>query len=110
MGVSADLSNYLTLFGAKELVKGSPVTPVTFNAYPFQAFIVNDNATITNLQYSINSNDIKSNFGIGAAPNNIVYRPAYIAADQNNEFGSITIAGGSVLIIALTGSYSTPVI
>ena len=110
MGVSKELSNYLTLFGAKEIVKGTSITPVTFNAYPFQAFVINTDATITNLQYTINSNDIKSQFGIGNAPNNVVYRPAYIAADQNQEFGSITVAGGSILIIALTGSYSTPII
>ena len=105
MGVSKDLSNYLTLFGARELITAGAF-PATFNSYPFQAFIVNEDVTITNLQYSGSIIDVKADFGIGASPNNIVYSPAYIAADQSKEFNSITITDGSIVIVALTGSYS----
>jgi hypothetical protein len=108
MGVSKDLSNYLTLFGARELITAG-VESTTFNSYPFQAFIVNKDVTITNLQYSGSIIDIKADFGIGVAPNDVVYSPAYIAADQTKEFSSITFTGGSIVIVALTGSYSNPI-
>ena len=48
MGVSKSLSNYLIAFGGREMVRGS-ILGETFNV-GFQAFYVNQDATIISLQ------------------------------------------------------------
>lgn len=103
MGVSKSLSNYLIVFGAREMVRGS-VLGETLNAN-FQAFYANEDATIISLKDK-DGIEMTGSFNL-IAPKNILYQGGYLAIDQNNNFSSITLTDGSVVVIT-TGSYSNP--
>jgi hypothetical protein len=103
MGVSKSLSSYLIVFGAREMVRGS-VLGETFNNN-FQAFYTNEDATIISLKDK-DGVEVTGSFNL-VAPKNILYQGGYLAIDQNNNFSSITITDGSVVVIT-TGSYSNP--
>lgn len=103
MGVSKSLSNFLITFGAREMVRGS-ILGETFTGN-FQAFYANQNATITSLKDK-DGIEVTGSFGL-IAPKNILYQGGYLAMDENNNFSSITLTEGNVVIIN-TGSYSNP--
>jgi hypothetical protein len=103
MGVSKSLSNYLIAFGGREMVRGS-ILGETFNV-GFQAFYVNQDATIISLQDK-DGVEVMNSFGL-MPPKNIMYQGGYLAADETNYFSSITLTDGNIVIIT-TGSYSNP--
>ena len=85
------------------MVRGS-VLGVTFDN-DFQAFYVNENATIISLKDK-DGIELTGSFNL-IAPKNILYQGGYLAIDQSNNFSSITLTDGSVVVIT-TGSYSNP--
>lgn len=103
MGVSKSLSNFLITFGAREVVRGS-ILGETFTGN-FQAFYVNQNATIISLKNK-DGQEVMGSFGL-VSPKNILYQGGYIASDETNHFSSITLTDGNIVIIT-TGSYSNP--
>jgi hypothetical protein len=103
MGVSKDLSNFLITFGSREMVRGS-ILGETF-AGSFQAFYANQNAVITSVK---DKDGVELTGSLGLVyPKNILYQGGYVAMDENNNFSSITLKDGNVIIIT-TGSYSMP--
>lgn len=103
MGVSKSLSNFLITFGAREMVRGS-ILGETFSS-SFQAFYANQNAVITSLKDK-DGVELTGSFGL-IAPKNILYQGGYLAIDENNNFSSITLTDGNIVIIT-TGSYLNP--
>jgi hypothetical protein len=103
MGVSKSLSNYLIVFGAREMVRGSILGETLISN--FQAFYANEDATIISLKDK-DGTELTGSFNL-IPPKNILYQGGYLSIDQNNHFSSITLTDGNVVVIT-TGSYSNP--
>jgi hypothetical protein len=99
MGVSSKLPNYLTVFGAREMVRGSILGE--YYTGSFQAFYVNSDATITSL---LDKDNLEVSASYGLDVNNTLYQGAYIAAPSNTNFNKVTVTTGNIVIVT-TSSY-----
>jgi hypothetical protein len=101
MGVSSKLPDYLTVFGAREMVRGSLLGE--YYTGSFQAFYVNSDATITSL---LDKDNVEVSASYGLNINNTLYQGAYIAAPSNTNFNKVTLTTGNVIILTTGSSYS----
>ena len=101
MGVSSKLPDYLTVFGAREMVRGSLLGE--YYTGSFQAFYVNSDTVITSL-LDKNNTEVSASYGLNIS--NTLYQGAYIAAPSNTNFNKITITTGNVVIVTTGSSYS----
>ena len=101
MGVSSKLPDFLTVFGAREMVRGSLLGE--YYTGSFQAFYVNSDAIITSL---LDKDNVEVSASYGLNVSNVLYRGAYIAAPSSTNFSKITVTAGNVVILTTSSLYS----